>query len=142
MSYILLERFGYTPFGAFGRLIYGENRYFTIERPWEDNKKSVSCIPEGRYKVVWYNSPTFGRTLAVVGGTVSLQEDSNFQRSAILFHAANTMDDLRGCIGLGRSLGYVGNKWAITSSSNAVKEFLSLGIKDNEDLMIKQYLPS
>lgn len=142
MSYISLERFAYTPFGTFGRLVYGENRYFTVERPWEDNKKRVSCIPEGRYKVVWYPSPTFGKTLAVLGGTVSLQEDPKSQRSFILFHAANTMDDLMGCIGLGRSLGYINNKWAITSSAQAVKEFLSLGIKDHTDLLITQYIPS
>jgi hypothetical protein len=142
MSYIKIERFAYTPFGTFGRLEYDSNKYFTIERPWEDNKKSVSCIPEGRYKVVWYASPTFGRTLAVIGGTVSLFDDPKFQRSAILFHLANTMDDLRGCIGLGRSLGYINKKWAIVSSDKSVKEFLSLGIKDNTDLIISQYLPS
>jgi hypothetical protein len=141
MSYILLERFGYTPLGTFGRLIYGDKRYFTVERPWENNRRFVSCIPEGRYKVIWHNSPKFGRTLAVIGGTVSLHQNEKFERYAILFHAANTMDDLNGCIGVGRSLGYVNNKWAITSSADAIKEFLSIGIKDNEDLIIKQYLP-
>lgn len=142
MSYISLERFAYTPFGTFGRLVYGENRYFTVERPWDNNKKKISCIPEGRYKVVWYDAPTFGKTLAIVGGTVSLYDDPKFARSAVLFHAANTMDDLQGCIGLGRSLGFVNNKWAVTTSDKAVKEFLGLGIPDQTDLLISQYIPA
>lgn len=141
MSFILIERFGYTPFGTFGRLIYGDNRYFTVELPWKNNEKRVSCIPEGRYKVKWYNAPTFGKTLAVVGGTVSLYEDPKFKRSAVLFHKANTMDDLEGCIGLGTSLGYISAKWAVTNSSVATKEFLGLNIPDDTDLLIKQYLP-
>jgi hypothetical protein len=140
-SFLHLERFAYTPWGTFGRLIYGDNRFFSVERPWQNNEPRVSCIPEGRYKVVWYNSPRFGRTLAVVGGTVSLFPDNRFKRSAILFHTANTIDDILGCIGLGKSLGWVNNKWAITSSQLATNEFLSLNIPENTELLITQYIP-
>ncbi len=142
MSYIVLERFAYTPFGTFGRLIYNDFRAFSVERPWADNKVRESCIPEGKYQVKWYNSPTFGNTLAVVGGTVSLFPDSAYARSAILFHKANTMDDLLGCIGLGKSLGYINAKWAVTNSTLAMQEFLSLGIQDNTTLFVKQFIIS
>mgnify|MGYP000908342658 FL=1 len=137
---VLIERFAYTPFGTFGRLIYNDARFFTVERPWADNAKSVSCIPEGVYKMEKYNSPNFGNTYAVVGNTVSLFEDARYQRSGILFHVANTMDDLKGCIGLGKSLGWVNNKWAVVSSDKAMKEFFSLNIPHNTSLIIKQYV--
>lgn len=142
MSYIVLERFAYTPFGTFGRLIYNDFRAFTVERPWANNAARESCIPEGTYKVKWYDSPKFGKTLAVVGETVSLFPDNKHARSAILFHKANTMDDLLGCIGLGKSLGYINSKWAVTSSTIAVDEFLKLGIADNTTLFVKQFIIS
>lgn len=142
MSYIVLERFAYTPFGTFGRLIYNDFRAFSVERPWADNKARESCIPEGKYQVKWYDSPKFGRTLAVVGETVSLFPDNVHARSAILFHKANTMDDLLGCIGLGKSLGYMNAKWAVTSSTLAMQEFLNLGIPDNTTLFVKQFIIS
>lgn len=142
MSYIVLERFAYTPFGTFGRLIYNDFRAFSVERPWADNKARESCIPEGKYQVKWYDSPKFGRTLAVVGETVSLFPDNAHARSAILFHKANTMDDLLGCIGLGKSLGYMNAKWAVTSSTLAMQEFLNLGIADNTTLFVKQFIIS
>lgn len=142
MSYIVLERFAYTPFGTFGRLIYNDFRAFSVERPWADNKPRESCIPEGKYQVQWYDSPKFGKTLAVVGETVSLFPDNTHARSAILFHKANTMDDLLGCIGLGKSLGYMNAKWAITSSTLAMQEFLTLGIADNTTLFVKQFIIS
>jgi len=142
MSFLVLERFGYTPFGTFGRLIYNDFRAFSVERPWADNKPRESCIPEGKYEVKWYDAPSFGRTLAVVGGTVSLFPDNTHARSAILFHKANTMDDLLGCIGLGKSLGYMNAKWAVTSSGIAMQEFLDLKIPDGTTLFIKQFLIS
>lgn len=141
VSFIHLQRFAYTPWGTFGRVIYNENRFFSVERPWQNNEPRVSCIPEGRYTVTWYNSPKFGKTLAVVGGTVSLFPNNKFKRSAILFHVGNTMDDLLGCIALGRSLGWVNNKWAITGSQHAMTDFLQLNIPENTELLINQYLP-
>ena len=126
METVTLERFAYTPWGVFGRIVYGNFRAFTIERPWLNNKARESCIPDGEYELQWYNSPKFGPTWAVVGGTVSLFPTATSKRSAILIHKANTMDDLMGCIGLGVSLGFVKNKWAVLNSKKATTEFLAL----------------
>lgn len=140
MSFIVLERFAYTPWGTFGRLVYDDFRAFTVERPWANNEAKKSCIPEGKYEVKWYDSPTFDRTLAIVGGTVSLHPTTTSKRSYILFHPANTMDDLEGCVGLGRSLGWVNNKWAIVDSGSVVKQFLALNIPDKTTLFVKQFI--
>jgi hypothetical protein len=42
--HVLLERFAYMPMGTLGRLIIdGSNGFFTVERPWLDNKAFESC---------------------------------------------------------------------------------------------------
>lgn len=61
----------------------------SIELPWKDNAKGISCIPEGTYELNIYNSPKFGRCLIVkdVPG-----------RDAILIHKGNYNSDTHGCI--------------------------------------------
>lgn len=124
---IVLDRWAFSPFGTFGTLSTSHSRvtYHSVERPWADNAPRVSCIPNGVYTGVWYNSPTFGRTIALIGRTVSLFPEPGKQRSAILFHVGNTMDDLQGCIALGNGLGFLNGKWAVTSSRPAITEFLN-----------------
>lgn len=73
---------------------------FTIELPWRDNKRNVSCIPEGQYELRPRYSPKFKNHL-------ELQEVPN--RSFILFHPANSaLKDLRGCIGPVKQLTGIG----------------------------------
>ncbi len=141
-----LERFAYSPMGTFGKLTLETSNEtftcFTVERPWQNNEAMKSCIPEGKYDLVWYNSPKFGRTLAVVGNTVSLFPDSNYKRSAILIHAGNTMDDLLGCIAPGAELGFVAGKWAVVGSKPTTEKLLSLTDPINPGtITISQYKP-
>ncbi len=66
------------------------NICFCIELPWLDNVKSISCIPEGRYKLVERYSEKFKQHW-------ELKNVKN--RSAILIHPANNaLEELRGCI--------------------------------------------
>ena len=92
-----LERYKLTEECAMGVLVIGEELFYTIERPWLDNKSFVSCIPEGEYRCVRYSSPRFPNTFEVtkVPG-----------RSYILIHAGNYAHDVEGCIaiGLGRDV--------------------------------------
>ncbi len=70
---------------AQGRLIT-----YTIELPWKDNLKQVSCIPEGRYELVKRWSPKFNRHLQIMNVS---------RRSNILIHPANdALHELKGCI--------------------------------------------
>lgn len=126
METITLQRFAYTPWGVFGRLVYGDFRAFSVERPWVDNKARESCIPDGTYKLQWYNSPKFGETWAVIGDTVSLFPAPGIARSAVLIHPGNTMDDLLGCIALGSTLGTVNGKWGVLNSKATVETFRSI----------------
>tara|TARA_R110002074_G_scaffold182943_2_gene348031 strand:+ start:1314 stop:1760 length:447 start_codon:yes stop_codon:yes gene_type:complete len=62
----------------------------TIELPWNNNKRNMSCIPEGAYEIVTRYSKRFQNHLLVKGVT---------NRRLILFHPANdALKELEGCI--------------------------------------------
>jgi Family of unknown function (DUF5675) len=62
----------------------------TIELPWLQNKRSVSCIPEGRYELMKRTTAKRGQHLLVLNVK---------GRDGILIHPANdALKELRGCI--------------------------------------------
>jgi hypothetical protein len=67
-------------------------QYFTLELPWKNNQRKISCIPEGTYKLEHRFSPKYGQHFWVkdVPG-----------RDMILIHAGNKPADLLGCIAVG-----------------------------------------
>lgn len=81
----------YFPDGTNGKLMCeGKLLCNTIELPWKNNEKRVSCIPEGRYFIRKRYSQKFKWHLEVVDVK---------NRSYILFHPANNaLQELNGCI--------------------------------------------
>jgi hypothetical protein len=81
----------YFPDGTNGKLeCYGKFICYTIELPWKNNEKRVSCIPEGKYFIRKRYSPKFKWHLEVIGVQ---------NRSLILLHPANNaLRELNGCI--------------------------------------------
>ena len=72
--------------------LFNNDRFvgFTIELPWKENKKQVSCIPEGVYELRPRYSEKFKHHLV-------LENVPN--RSLILIHPANDANkELQGCI--------------------------------------------
>jgi hypothetical protein len=62
----------------------------TIELPWLQNQRNVSCIPEGRYELKLRTTAKRGQHLLVVNVK---------GRDGILIHPANdAKKELRGCI--------------------------------------------
>lgn len=133
---ITIERFCYAPQGTFGHLSYKEFSCYTVERPWKNNEPFVSCIPDGEYTCEWYDSPRFGRTLAIIGGTVSLFPSPQHDRSAILFHVGNWPHNFEGCIGLGRNFTCINGKLGVSSSASTVEAFLNL-FSNVDDIPLK-----
>ncbi len=131
---VILERFAYSPFGVFGKLIIPEFECFTVERPWLDNKKRESCIPEGKYTL---KLGTFNR-----GGYEAYEVMGVPDRSLIKIHVGNTIDDVIGCIAPGNALGYLERKWGVTSSKKAFQEFMEAmkGV-EKSTIHIVQYKP-
>ena len=61
-----------------------------IELPWRNNKRFISCIPEGRYRLVKRMHPRWGEQLAMANVS---------GREGILIHPANdALTQLQGCI--------------------------------------------
>lgn len=89
MQLILIRLYG--NMGTNGYLIHGKKVLCkTIELPWRNNQQSISCIPEGSYKLMKRFSKRFGRHLQIMDVP---------NRSNILFHPANcAIRELKGCI--------------------------------------------
>lgn len=113
----LLERFCYSDMGTFGRLTFNGFECYTVEKPWKDNRPEISCIPEDLYTANLYESPTPGR-----GIVWQLNKVPN--RTFIQIHRGNTEDDVVGCIAVGKGLGYINKKWAVTNSRQAFIELM------------------
>lgn len=100
-----------------GWLQVADLKLATLELPWKDNEQFVSCIPEGSYKAVIYNSPTKGRCLL-------LQDVPG--RTYIEIHVANFAREILGCIAVGeahRDLPGEGN-FMVTNSRRAMTRLL------------------
>jgi hypothetical protein len=142
MQRLTLIRFDYNSGdGTIGRL----GSWSTIEDDWLDNKPNVSCIPTGGY--------VCKRGFFHKGGYETFEITDVPDRSRILFHIANTEEDVQGCIGLGLTFGTLHKKdedtggWrhkiSVTSSRIAFNKFMQemedvdefvLNIIDFEDL--------
>lgn len=87
---IIIQR-TYFPRGVNGILyIDGVKICQTIELPWKQNQRMISCIPEGKYELKKRYTPRFGYHLYIRDVP---------QRSNILIHAFNNaMLESKGCI--------------------------------------------
>lgn len=119
-----LTRWGSTPMGVFGELALGAQKWFTVERPWEQNKPSVSCIPAGTYPVklgAFYSGDGVGGKPDYPAYEILDVPD----RACIKIHKANTALQVKGCIALGKALGTDGQRWAVRQSADAFREFMA-----------------
>tara|TARA_B110000902_G_C14283823_1_gene577922 strand:- start:399 stop:800 length:402 start_codon:yes stop_codon:yes gene_type:complete len=91
----------------------------SLELPWKDNKRNISCIPRGEYLVVLRFSEKHGEHFALVD-----VEDRDY----ILIHAANYHHQLRGCIAVGRTYKDINNdgELDVTSSRDTMDDLLAL----------------
>ena len=112
--------------GTFGRLTLDDgSTWITLELPWRDNHAELSCIPTGIYRCAVIDSPKHGNPTYEVMSVPG--------RDMIEIHSANWAGDvtkdlhcqLLGCIGLGKAIGVLDHQQAITSSKQAVAEFMA-----------------
>ncbi len=96
---------------------------YTLELPWKDNQRRVSCIPGGSYPVRLVTTPRHGKVYNVqhVPG-----------RDSILIHSGNVAgdttkgleSDVLGCILLGRTCGARRGQRAVLLSRVAIRSFM------------------
>jgi len=132
MINLLLIRDMFTENSTIGELfVNGERFCDTLENPWLDNQRNISCIPEGKYKVR-LRLPRESATRDYIH--LLVQDVPN--RDYILFHIGNTAKDTRGCIlvGQGSEQDVVYN--SALAMDLVIKEILNLG-GENINLIIK-----
>ena len=129
---LLLIRDTFSENSVIGELfLNGERISDTLENPWLDNQRNISCIPEGEYKVR-LRLPRESATRDYIH--LLVQDVPN--RDWILFHRGNTAKDTRGCIlvGLGSQQDIVSN--SVLAMDLLIKEVIHLG-GENINLIIK-----
>lgn len=94
----------------------------TLEDPWSNNERGISCIPEGEYRVSPFSGVKY-KNVWIVNNVPN--------RSYILFHPGNSIEDTRGCILVGRSF----NAHTIRDSRNAF-DYLKSVLPDQFTLKI------
>jgi len=132
MINLLLIRDTFSKESTIGELfINGERICDTLENPWQDNQRNISCIPEGEY-LVRLRLPRESASRDYLH--LLVQEVPN--RDWILFHRGNTAKDTSGCIlvGLGSQQDFVSN--SVLAMDLLIKEILHLG-GENINLIIK-----
>lgn len=103
--------------GIFGAFFWNNKPIaVTLELPWKDNARNISCIPQERYKCVRVNSRKFGETFQLIDVP---------NREGILIHWGNTIKDTEGCILLGTGIGNT-ESISITQSRVAFERFLQI----------------
>ena len=129
---LLILRNTFSDESTIGELfLNGETFCDTLELPYRDNQKSVSCIPTGEY-TVRLRTARESATRDYLHLLVQEVKD----RSHILFHRGNSAKDTRGCILVGqtRKQDFVGN--STLAMDLLMKEIINLG-GTNINLIIK-----
>jgi len=129
---LLIIRDTFTDVSTIGNLyLDGEWLCDTLENPYLNNQRNISCIPEGQYKVRLRTA----RESATKDYLHLLVQDVP-DRSLILFHSGNTAKDTRGCVlvGIGTEQDFVKN--SRLAMDLLMKEIINLG-GININLIIK-----
>jgi len=132
MINLLLIRDTFSKESTIGELfLNGERMCDTLENPWIDNQRNISCIPEGEYPVR-LRLPRESATRDYIHLLVKDVKDRDY----ILIHIGNTAKDTSGCIlvGLGSQQDFVSN--SVLAMDLLIKELINLG-GENINLIIK-----
>ena len=119
MCTIKLKRTKYLFNETLGEGQVGDFKFVTLELPWKNNQRRISCIPPGTYKGVKRTSPKYGlhvHILDVPG------------RDLILMHNANYVTQLEGCIAVGEEIRDINADGTldVTNSVKTLKKLVSL----------------
>jgi len=129
---LLILRDTFTDESTIGELFLNGERFCdTLELPYRDNQRGISCIPIGQYKVRLRPA----RQSATRNYLHLLVKDVK-NRSHILFHKGNTAKDTRGCILVGQGSQHNIVQNSSLAMSLLMKEIINLG-GENINLIIK-----
>jgi hypothetical protein len=113
-----------------GLLIVGGQMFHTLEPPWRDNRRNVSCIPEGRYSCHFLPRSNSGKYRNIY----HVRDVEG--RSGILVHNGNIVRHTLGCVLIGMQKGKLNGKPAVLKSFSALKKLMRLTDKGVLKLVI------
>ena len=129
---LLIIRDTFTEASTLGKLyINGEFFCDTLENPWKNNVRNISCIPDGVYDVR-LRLPRESASRDYLH--LLVKEVPN--RDYILFHRGNTSADTSGCILVGQTREQDRVNNSRLAMDLVIKEILNLG-GENINLIIK-----
>lgn len=102
-----------------GLLRVGGQVYATLERPWRQNARNVSCIPAGQYDCEYLPRSASGK-YRQVWHVLGVPD-----RGGILIHNGNTVSHTRGCILVGLRHGVLAGASAVLNSRTAMRKLLA-----------------
>lgn len=111
---IELTRFAGTPYGVFGLLLRGPMMLYTLEPMWSDTPREISCIPADAYRMEFVATGDHGMAWELIDVS---------QTERVIIRVGNRAVDTEGDILIGKSLGALGNDWALRDSAEALGLF-------------------
>ena len=117
---LTIERRDFYPDGTLGVLLI-EGRLtgiYTVELPWKNNEANISCIPQGIYYAHKHYSENLDEEVFWIHDVPN--------REYIYIHTANTINDIKGCVGIGDSLVELEEKPGVGNSKDTKDYLLSL----------------
>lgn len=104
----------------------------TLELPYISNKRNISCIPQGEYTVKITYSNSYNQEMYEVLGVPG--------RAGIRIHPANFVNELRGCIAIGKNYTDINKdgKVDLLNSKKTYEAFMEVMNKRNFILNIKR----
>lgn len=145
---LILPRYAYLPTCTLGRLYAGDHALATIERPWIPNPGhpggtlSVSCVPDGTYRLVPHSSAKFPNCWALVNEALGVYYQHRpagqaWGRTAILIHVGNTVTDVIGCIAVGMRAVTTAGQHGVANSREAMAALLATLGRTEHELVIR-----
>lgn len=127
---LILNRFQASERGTNGEItVDGKHLCYTIERPWLDNQRRISCIPTGRYQLKPRFSQKFKQHLILLNVP---------GRDLILIHPANdAMKELNGCIAPVTNLVGIGKGVKSVAAFVRLMGLANLCFQKNEDVFLQ-----
>lgn len=105
---IYLDTFHQTDKGTFSHAVgNGESLGESVEQPWNNNRPFHSCVPEGQYNLIPFDSPKYGKVFLLHNPDLNVyahkeQRKNDTDRYLCIFaHKGSYPDDFQGCIGIG-----------------------------------------
>ena len=111
----------------------------TIEKPWKQNQKGISCVPAGLYDLLPRVSPSAGETYYLSNPKLNVTLNDESGRTYIQIDVANKQSQLEGCIGVGVDFDVWDCEQVVTKSAETRDILMQILNKEKHTLEIKRY---